>query len=433
MLKTVPKMNPHSTPSDPARTASSSLNPEAERPRLRRSLGMGLLLFYGLGNIIGAGIYVLIGEVAANAGSAAPLAFLLSSIPAALTALTYTELAARLPYSAGEAVYAHAAFRSANLSRVVGLIIALAGMLSAAAIARGFAGYLGVIVHVPDALAISGLILVLTLIAIWGIRQSMWLAAVLTLIELAGLLLVIGGGILHLGDTTTVASATAMKPLITEEAVSAWAWSGVFAGAFLAFYAFLGFEDMVNVAEEVERPERNLPIAILLALIISSLMYAGVSWIGLQLATAAELAASDAPLALLITRATALPGETLALIALLAVSNGVLAQIIMASRIAYGMAAQGWMPRALMRVELRTQTPVVATLAVALIVLVLALTQPIAGLANATSTLILVIFTGMHVALMILQRRPGPRPAWHIPRWIPPIGIVVNLAFFFAA
>ena len=426
-------MNPHSTPSDPARTASSSPIPEAERPRLRRSLGVGLLLFYGLGNIIGAGIYVLIGEVAANAGSAAPLAFLLSSIPAALTALTYTELASRLPYSAGEAVYAHAAFRSANLSRVVGLIIALAGMLSAAAIARGFAGYLGVIVHAPDALAISGLIVVLTIIAIWGIRQSMWLAAILTLIELAGLLLVIGGGLLHLGDTATLAPTTVISPVDSHETVSAWTWSGVFAGAFLAFYAFLGFEDMVNVAEEVERPERNLPLAILLALIISSLMYAGVSWIGLQLATAAELAASEAPLALLITRATALPGETLALIALLAVSNGVLAQIIMASRIAYGMAAQGWMPRALMRVELRTQTPVIATLAVALIVLVLALTQPIAGLANATSALILVIFTGMHVALMILQRRPGPQPAWHIPRWIPPIGIAVNLAFFFAA
>ena len=244
-------MNPHSTPSDPARTASSSPHPEAERPRLRRSLGMGLLLFYGLGNIIGAGIYVLIGEVAANAGPAAPLAFLLSSIPAALTALTYTELAARLPYSAGEAVYAHAAFRSANLSRVVGLIIALAGMLSAAAIARGFAGYLGVIVHAPDALAISGLIAVLTMIAIWGIRQSMWLAAVLTLIELAGLLLVIGGGLLHLGDTATLAPATVINPVDPREAVSAWTWSGVFAGALLAFYAFLGFEDMVNVAEEV--------------------------------------------------------------------------------------------------------------------------------------------------------------------------------------
>jgi APA family basic amino acid/polyamine antiporter len=422
MLKPVPKMNPHSTPSDPDRT------------RLRRSLGLGLLLFYGLGNIIGAGIYVLIGEVAANAGSAAPLAFLLSSVPAALTAFTYTELAARLPYSAGEAVYAHAAFRSENLSRIVGLLIALAGVLSAAAIARGFAGYLSVLVVVPDVLAIGGLIVLLTLIAIWGIRQSMWLAAALTFIELAGLLLVIGGGLLHLGDATTLAPAAVISPAVTaDEPISVWTWSGVFAGAFLAFYAFLGFEDMVNVAEEVEQPERNLPIAILLALIISSLMYAGVSWIGLQLATAAELAASEAPLALLITRATSLPGETLALIALLAVSNGVLAQIIMASRIVYGMAAQGWMPRVLMRVELRTQTPILATLLVATLVLGLALTQPIAGLANATSTLILVIFTGMHVALMVLQRRAGPKPAWRIPRWIPPLGIVVNLAFFFAA
>ncbi len=427
-------MNPHSTPSDPAGTAHVRPTPEAERPRLRRSLGLGLLLFYGLGNIIGAGIYVLIGEVAANAGSAAPLAFLLSSIPAALTALTYTELAARLPYSAGEAIYAHAAFRSPNLSRVVGLIIALAGMLSAAAIARGFAGYLGVIVEVPDALAISALILVLTGIAIWGIRQSMWLAAALTLIELAGLLLVIGGGIVHLSDTSHLAPiAVTPSTSLLDETRSAWNWTGVFAGAFLAFYAFLGFEDMVNVAEEVEQPERNLPRAILWALVISSLMYAGVSWIGLQLASAAELAASDAPLALLITRATQLPGETLAVIALLAVSNGVLAQIIMASRIFYGMANQGWMPSALMRVELRTQTPVVATLVVAAMVLVLAITQPIAGLANATSTLILIIFTGMHVALMVLQRRPGPTPSWRIPRWIPPLGMVVNLAFFFAA
>jgi len=257
---------------------------------LKRSLTLPLITFYGLGNILGAGIYVLVGKVAGDAGYYAPLAFLIASLIAAVSAFSYAELSARYPYSAGEAVYLYEGFGNQRLSLVVGLMISCAGIVSAAAIAHGFAGYLSVFVDIPAPLIIALLLALLGGLALWGITQSVMVVSVLTLLEIAGLLLIVWLG----------AGRFTEFPALLSEAMPAsgsFSFVGLMAGAFLAFYAYIGFEDMVNVAEEVKDPAKNMPRGILLALLISTIHYGLVSSIAIWVLTPAELAASDAPLA----------------------------------------------------------------------------------------------------------------------------------------
>ena len=261
-----------------------------QQPALRRSLSLPLTTFYGLGNILGAGIYVLIGQVVAHAGGFAPLSFLLASLLASLTAFSYAELSARFPLSAGEAVYVQEGLGIQALSALVGLLIILAGVVSAATIMRGFTGYLQVFLPVPAAPAIVVLVLLLGMIAAWGIAESVRVAALITVVEIGGLLLV-----LYVAAPAMLAVEPAwpdFKPMLTGDM-----WSGVFLGSFLAFYAFIGFEDIVNVAEEVRQPERNLPRAILLALMAATMLYFLVALAAVTSAPWEQLAASDAPLA----------------------------------------------------------------------------------------------------------------------------------------
>ena len=257
---------------------------------LRRSLSLPLVTLYGLGNILGAGIYVLIGKIAGYAGLYAPVSFLVASLLAGLTAFTYAELSSRYPLSAGEAVYVQKGFGVPQLSLLVGLLIIMTGIVSASTIARGFVGYLDVFITLPDWLVIVVLIASLGGLAIWGINQSVGTAAIFTLVEVFGLLLVI----------YVAAPAFSSLPERVHEFVPAFhvdAWSGIFAGAFLAFYAYVGFEDMVNVAEEVREPERNLPYAILLSLFIAACLYIVIAVVSLLVLDAGQLAGSDAPLA----------------------------------------------------------------------------------------------------------------------------------------
>ena len=196
---------------------------------LKRNVGLLLLIFYGLGNILGAGIYVLIGKVAGSAGLAAPVAFVTASVVAGITAMTYAELSARLPLSAGEAVYVHEAFGRRLLSLVTGLLIALAGLVSAATISRGFAGYLKVFIAIPDFVTITVLIVLLGTVAAWGIKQSVIVAAIMTFIELAGLCLVIAAG------TDSFRELPSQLPAMWP-GLDGTAWHGVLLGAFLADY-----------------------------------------------------------------------------------------------------------------------------------------------------------------------------------------------------
>ena len=389
--------------------------------QLKRGLSLWLLVFYGLGNILGAGIYVLVGKVAGSAGLFAPIAFFVASLVAAFTALTYAELVARYPLSAGEAVYVQKGLRLPALSVVVGLLIVLMGSVSAATIARGFIGYLDILIELPDAVAITLLVFVLGATAIWGIIESVTIAALVTLIELLGLglVLAVAGDNLFTIPDRLPELLPPMDPVI---------WQGIMLGAFLAFYAFVGFEDMVNVAEEVRNPVRNVPLAILLALGITTLLYAAVSLAAILTVAPEQLAASNAPLATVYEQATGSKPVVLSIISIFAVVNGALIQIIMSSRILYGMSRQGWLPALFGRVWSKTQTPVASTIAAAATVLVLALWLPLVTLAKSTSFLVLIVFTLMNLSLLRIKLRdPHPEGIRVVPRWIPAGGIIASL------
>ena len=399
--------------------------PSLPRTALRRRLGFWLLAFYGLGNILGAGIYVLVGQVAGHAQLYAPLSFLAAALVAGFTALTYAELSARFPVAAGVAIYVHEGFGIRGLSLVVGIAMACAGMFSAATLARGFAGYAEVFLPWPEWRLIALLIVALTALAVYGIAESLRVAALFTLAELAGLLLIIAVGAPQLGHLPDL---LASAPPLTAPAT----WSGILLGAFLAFYAFLGFEDMVNVAEEAKDPRRDMPRAILSSLLVALLLYAGVALVSVATLRPAELAATEAPLAEVYRRATGDDPLVITGIALFAVVNGALVQIIMASRIFYGMARRGWLPGWLARVGRRTGTPVTATLAVGAAILLLALRFPLVRLAEFTSYVTLGMFMLVNLALLRIRRRPAPPGVRVYPGWVPVAGFLGAAALLVA-
>ncbi len=390
---------------------------------LKRVFNLPLLTFYGLGTIIGAGIYVLIGEVAGSAGMATPFAFLLASVLAAFSALSYAELSARFPISAGEAIYVQQAFGRRALSRLIGLLIVAIGIVSSATLVRGFVGYFQLFVPMADGVIIILLMLMLTALAIKGISESAWVAAATTTVELTGLLTILLVAGANLADL----------PSRLPEMVPGWSGGavlGVVAGAFVAFYAFVGFEDIVNVAEEVKRPTHTLPWAVFLSLIITTVLYLLVSTVAVLTVSAGQLAASDAPLALVYEEATGGNPLFITAIGLAAVINGTLIQIIMASRVLYGMARQGWIPGVLGEVHPATRTPVKTTLLLCGVILGAALWLPLLTLAELTSLITLVVFAMVNLSLWRVKgREPVVAGVPLVPRWIPLCGFFFSSGF----
>lgn len=384
--------------------------------QLKRSLNLPLLVLYGLGTIVGAGIYALIGEVAAVAGYGAPLSFLVAAGVAALTAGAFAELSSRFPRAAGAALYVQKGFGWPQLALVVGLLVAISGVVSAAALLNGFVGYLQAFADWDRALIIAVAAGALGALAAWGIAQSVTVAAIITVIEIGGLLAVIVVG----------ADAFATLPERWHDFVPATgAWPGVLLGATLSFYAFIGFEDMVDVAEEVRDVRRTLPIAILITLVLATLVYVLLLTSALLTLTPAALADSKAPIAALWTQHTGRAPAELGIIAMLAIINGALIQIVMASRVLYGLSRRGQLPRALGKVHARTKTPLLATAIVTLAVLTLALAGRLAGLATTTSLLMLSIFGAANLALWRLKgREPAPKGVLTVPRLLPLVGAV---------
>jgi len=399
--------------------------------KLKRIINLPLITFYGIGTILGAGIYVLVGKVAAASGVYAPVAFLVAALVVAFTALTYAELSSRFPHSAGEAVYVLHAFHWQNLSLLVGFSVVLSGIVSSAVMARGFAGYLSLFVSLPDGFTILLFVTVLALIAAWGVMQSVLLSAIITLVELGGVLVLL----LVTGDEWVPALAhwrDYIPPLSSD------VWQGIMLAAFLAFYAYIGFEDMVNMAEEVKDPQRNLPRAIVLALLVTSVLYVMVAWAAVTSMPLDQLADSRAPFSSIVEKSGLFPVWGITLISLIAISNGALVQIIMAARVLYGLANQGLLPALLAKVNPRTCTPVIATGLVALLVLVLAWLFPIETLAKITSSILLVVFALVNMALLLVKRQdsvagktdlPGPHVSYSA--LIPGTGFVLCLALLF--
>ena len=391
------------------------------RVALKRSLSLPLLVLYGLGTTIGAGIYALVGEIAAAAGYLAPFSFLLAALLAGLTAAGFAELGARLPRAAGEALYVRAGLGSRRLSTVTGLLVVLAGLVSAAAMINGFVGYLHEFVQVDRVSAIVAVTLALGAAAAWGIAESVVIASLLTLVEVAGLVWVIVAGAAASGPAP---HWTALVPLNTTD------WGAALGTALLAFYAFIGFEDMVNVAEEVRDVRRTLPLAILLTLVLTTLLYVLLMLVAVFALPPGELAASRAPLAYLYQQVTGRSAAVISLIGMFAIVNGALIQIVMAARVLYGLSGMAQLPALLGRVSARTRTPLVATGLVTILVLVLAVTGRLAGLAQTTSVTMLVVFALVNLALWRIKRRQPDAPGTPaLPLWVPLAAFLVCVGF----
>jgi amino acid transporter len=382
-----------------------------------------LITFYGVGTILGAGIYVLIGKVAGEAGSFTPLAFLVAACLAALSAFSYAELAARFPKSAGEAVYVNEAFAIRSLSTVVGLAIVAMGILSAATLIHGLVNYLQVFFDISRDVTLVIAALALGAVVAWGIGQSVGIAALFTVIEVFGLLL-----ILWVARHSYVDIPAQLPEMFLP--LGAAAWTGILAGAFIAFYAYIGFEDIVNVAEEVKDPLRNLPRAIIASLIITTVLYMAVSVASLVVAGAQQLAGNDAPLAMVYQVSTGKAPVVITVISLVSVLNGALVQVIMASRILYGMSRQGWLPALFGRVSALTHTPLYSTACITALVLVFALGLPLLSLAKLTSFVTLTVFSLINLSLLRIKWRARDRTnTFTVPIWVPASGFILTTTF----
>ena len=370
--------------------------------RLRRVLTFWPLVFYGLGVIVGAGIYVAIGTVVQHAGRAAPMSFLLAGITAALTGLCYAELAGRFPEAAGAAAYVKRGFASDRLAQLTGAAMTVAVAIGAAASVRGATQYLVVLLPWPNILLVALLVVIATAIAAFGVRESVGLAATIGLLEILGLLVAIAVGLL-------AAPAFRFDGMIPE---NLGAWSGVLAGAAIAFFAFIGFETLTNMAEEVKDPQRIVPRGIAGAIAASILLYVAVA-----MALVLSGRAAERPLLDLFSGRGAL---AFAVLAFISVANGILVETVMLARLFYGMARNGQLPAILGRVHPRTRTPLLATFTGGAIILAASLLVPFAQLLMLANGLTLLVFALVDLALWRVKRTmPAPPNAFVIPPWLP--------------
>lgn len=406
-----------------SRDPSWPVPPQSEGPRLKRTVSLPALTLYGIGVIVGAGIYVLIGETAAQAGFYAPLSYLAASLLVALTAASYAELSVAFPVSAAETAYIRAGLGVESLATLAGLLITGSGIISSATLVQGGAGYAASLVPLPATWLAIGFALLLGAIVASGIKLSVGVVAAITVVEVGTLVLITAWG---LSDAEAVRAGVAAHYTPPDMAVAV----GVMSGVLLAFFAFVGFEDMVNIAEEVKQPERNIPRAIALALACVALIYMAVAMVAVIYVAPAQLGASQAPLSLVFTRITGWSGAPISLIAIFAALGGVVAQIVLATRILYGLSRMRKVPGWFGVVHPRTRTPLNATLVVTLIIVALAATLPIRELAETTAGATLFAFSFVNLALWRLKGKARYSPAgFAVPRALPLLGAIFSLGF----
>ncbi len=368
------------------------------QPQLHRGIGVVAATGSGVAVIVGAGVFVLLGEAAGDAGNAVWLSFVLSGAVAFFTALSYAELSSMLPRAAAGYTYTREAFGE-GVGFVVGWLMLFSQVVAVSAVALGFGAYADDQVGVPKVGAALALAWVAAVIAYRGVRESTRVGAALALLEAGGLVVIIAAGIAYFGDVDYLERPKGM--------------SGVFSGASLLFFAFLGFEQVANLAQEVKRPGRDLPVAILASGAIAAALYvlvalAAVSVIGWQ-----ALSESGAPLAAVARVPLGDAGaDALSAIALVATASTVLIGLVAAARTLYGMAAAGAMPALFSAVHARRGTPWTATAAVAAAAVAGILSRDIGLVAEMTNFTILLAFIAVNLALVALRRkRPSePRP-----------------------
>jgi len=391
--------------------------------KLRRTLGLMHAVLYGLGVTIGAGIYVLISVAAGQAGMSAPLAFIGAAAVMGLSAASFAELGTRMPVSASEAAYVENAFSVRWITVTTGLLVVATAIVSGATISAGSAGYVGTIIPLPAPWIIAGVVLTMGAIACLGTASSIAFVGVMTVIEVGGLLLIVGAGLFEAHDLV------ARLPEMWPGNVPA-AWFGVFGTTIIAVFSFIGFEHIVNISEEMKTPTTTLPRALFLTLGLTAVIYALVVWVAVVAVPPAELAASPAPLALVFERLTGMPLLTLTAIAIVATLNGIIVHMIMIARVMYGMAAQGNLPNVLGGINRHTGTPVTVTLIGVFAILGFALFVPLEGLAKLTSQCTLGVFALINLALIrIKMSEPAPPAGIFVcPRWVPFAGLLASAA-----
>ena len=406
------------------RSADKNGSGAPEAPTLRRSIGPAQMALYGLGSMLGAGIYGLIGKAAGQAGNAVWLAFVVALVAALLTALSYASLGSRYPRAAGAAYVTGRAYGFPLLSFMVGLALVCSGLTSIATQSQVFAANVAALFGlegVPLWWLALGFLLVLTGLVFRGIRESMWVNVLCTLVEVGGLVLVIVVGASYWGSVDYLATPAAQG---TDHAVLL-----VMQAAALAFFAFIGFEDMINVAEETRDPERTVPLGLILAMAAAALIYIAVAVTAVSVVPWAELAEAPGPITAVVGRAApSIPPVVFIAITLFAVANTALVNYVTASRLIYGMACQGLLPKRLGSVHAARRTPHVAVAALFLVLAPLALLGTITALAAATVLLLLLVFMVVNGALFILKGRSSEKPGrFEIPRFIPALGALVCL------
>jgi basic amino acid/polyamine antiporter, APA family len=404
-----------------------SVSHATEHPDLKRSIGLYMLLFFVLGDIVGAGIYALVGEVGAIVGGAIWTAFLAAFVLAIFTAASYAELVTKYPRAGGSATYVNNAFKNPFVSFMLAFAVMASGITSACTLTLAFSGdYLSQFISVPIVAAALVFMVLVGLINFYGISESVKINVVLTSVEVFGLLLIILIGVLALlageGDPGRAFEFKGDASVL----------GAILAGTVLAFYALIGFDDSVNVAEETHNPSRNYPRAIFGALFIAGIVYLLVTFTASMVVPTGELAGSSGPLLEVVERGTLpVPTKLFAAIALLAVSNGALINMIMASRIVYGMGDQGVVPSVFSRVHEGRRTPWIAilfTVSIALVLLAVLGGNPDAldTLGSTTVVLLLLAFIMVNVSVMVLRGDRVDHEHFRTPTIFPILGIVVS-------
>lgn len=415
---------------------------------LERSMGLPGLVFYGVGTILGAGIFVVIGEVIGAAGALSPLAYLLAGTVAVTSAMSFSEIAARVPSAGGAIDYMEEAFGDRRwggwLAAAVGWVLVVANVVSGATITTGFVSYLGAFVEVPSWIPTVGLIALLTMVAGAGMKESAWFMTTTTVVGLGALALIVwinrdglmaspgamldalgAGGIGGGGEGGGTASGGGGEGGGGGSALAdGGLLAGLFGAAFLAVYSFIGFGDMAQTAEEVEDVRTTLPRAMTIALAVVVVCYLVIAMAVTGDGDPGDLAEAEAPLVAAVER-HGWWGLPFGIASLFVIVNGGLTQIIAAARLLLDLARDGnRAPGVFARVDRRTDTPLIATAAAAAAALALALFIPLGQLAQATSTAILVVFLAVNAALFRLKRRDQPEGVPDI--WIgwPVLGMV---------
>ncbi|WP_435281232.1 APC family permease [Streptomyces koelreuteriae] len=394
---------------------------------LRRAIGPRLLILFVIGDILGTGIYATTGQVAGKIGGALWLPFLIGFVVAVLTAASYVELVGKYPKAAGAALYTQKAFKVPFLTFIVAFMVMCSGLSSASAAARAFSGdYLSEFTDVfPPTLIAILFILALAALNLRGVSESVKTNVVLTTVELTGLVVILTIG------AWAVLTGEGEPSRLGEFQAGGTGFAlltSVLGATALGFFAFVGFEDSVNMAEETKDPVRTFPKAIFIGVAVTGTIYVLVALVSSLLVDYRVLEDSSGPL-LEVVKAGGLdfPPKLFALIALFAVTNSALINIMMASRLCYGMANERILPRALGRVLPRRRTPVVGIVFVSLLAIGLVCTGEIAGLGDTTSFLLLCVFAVVNIAVLVLRRDPVEHQHFRTPTVLPVLGAITTL------